>query len=147
MAGFSTLYVIGGQGGFIGADGVNPIEMMIMVGEGSRQWLEAHYLDKSLKPIGSVRRIVPEGPDHPNALLDACIAFCPHHFRNCPSYPAVEAALKGAEFLDFDANPKGIPAAWPSLREEARPVFKKIGIWRADLVPLNDSLPAQANET
>ncbi len=44
MAGFSKIYAIGGQGGYMGADGVNPMEMPLMVGDASRQWLEQRYL-------------------------------------------------------------------------------------------------------
>ena len=79
MAGFFRLYVVGGLGGFMGADGVNPIEFMILAGHSSRQWLEPHY---------------------------------------------------------FNASPREIPAAWARLREEARPIFAGMNIWRADLTPI-----------
>ncbi len=137
MAGYSRLYVVGGLGGFMGADGVNPIEFLILVGEGNRQWLEPHYFDRSIRPMGKIRVIVPAGPDHPDALLDACLAFYPRHCESCPSLARVEAALQDAERLDFDAEPRGIPAAWADLREEARPLFAAMNIWRADLVPIN----------
>ena len=136
MAGYSKLYVIGGQGGYMGADGVNPIEFLVLVGDADRQWLEPHYFDRSIKPIGRLRVIVPAGPDEPDSLLDACIAFCPRRFRECASFGEVESALRGAERLDFDAHPQDIPTAWAKLREEARPLFAEMGIWRADLVPV-----------
>lgn len=79
---------------------------------------------------------MPAAPDHPDALLDACIAFCPRYFKSCPSLVKVEAALRDAERLDFDADPQAIPEAWVSLREEARPLFAAMNIWRADLVPI-----------
>ena len=60
----------------MGADGVNPIEFLILVGEADRQWLEPHYVDRSIKPIGKLRVIVPAQSDQPDSLLDACIAFC-----------------------------------------------------------------------
>lgn len=137
MAGFSKFYVVGGEGGFGGADGVNPIEMLVLVGEGNRQWLEAHYVDTSITPIGQLRTIVPEGPNHPDALLDACIAFCPRYFQPCPSLEAVASALGNREQLDFNARPEDIPAAWATLREEARPLFADMHIWQADLRPLH----------
>ena len=136
MAGFSKMYVLGGPGGFMGADGVGSIEMLILQGEGNRQWLEARYFDKPVGPLGSIRSLVPDGPGHPDALIDACIAFCPDYFRSCPSLAVVEAALGKEEMLDFNAAPKKIPAAWSRLREEARPIFAELGIWQADLVPL-----------
>lgn len=120
----------------MGADGVNPIEFFVLVGDADRQWLEPHYFDRSIKPIGKLRVIVPAGPDQPDSLLDACIAFCPRHFSECPSLAEVESALRDAERLDFDARSQEIPEAWASLREEARPLFAAMNIWRADLVPI-----------
>lgn len=61
------------------ADGVNAIEFFVLVGDGSRQGLEPHYVDKTIEPVGRIGVIVPEGPNHPNALLDPCIAFCPRY--------------------------------------------------------------------
>src|SRR5205814_490033 len=132
MAGYSRFYVVGGPGGFMGADGVNPIEFFILVGDADRQWLEPHYFDRSIKPIGRLHVIVPAGPDHPDSLIDACVAFCPRHFRSCPSLPEVESALAHEDRLDFDVRPQAIPAAWIRLREEARPRFAAMDIWRAD---------------
>lgn len=136
MAGYSKLYVIGGQGGFMGADGVNPIKFLVLVGDADRQWLEPHYFDSSIKPIGKLRVIVPAEPDHPDSLLDACIAFCPRHFRECPSLMEVESMLQDVERLDFHASPQDIPTAWARLRDEARPLLADMSIWRADLVPI-----------
>jgi hypothetical protein len=136
VAGYSKLYVVGGLGGFMGADGVNPIEFLVLVGDANRQWLEPHYFDRSIMPIGRLRVIVPAGPDHPDSLLDACIAFCPGYFRSCPSLAEVESALRDADRLDFDAHPEHIPETWANLREEARPLFAAMNIWRADLVPI-----------
>lgn len=136
MAGYSKLYVVGGLGGFMGANGVNPIEFLVLIGDADRQWFEPHYFDVSIRPIGRLRVIVPAGPDHPDSLLDACIAFCPRYFRSCPSLAKVESALRDAERLDFDANPEAIPEGWASLREEARPLLLAMNIWRADLVPI-----------
>jgi hypothetical protein len=48
MAGFSSLYVIGGEGGFMEADGGNSIEFLVLVGDADRHWLELHYLDNSI---------------------------------------------------------------------------------------------------
>jgi hypothetical protein len=78
----------------------------------------------------------PSGPSHPDSLLDACIAFCPRHFASCPSLREVEAAAGDAEDLDFDACPQNIPTGSARLREEARPWFAQMNVWRADLVPL-----------
>lgn len=120
----------------MGADGVNPIEFLVLVGDADRQWLEPHYFDKSIKPIGKLRVIVPARPDHLDALLDACIAFCPQHFSECPLLREIESVLRDAERLDFDARPQDVPAAWARLREEARPLFAGMNIWQADLMPI-----------
>ena len=134
MAGFSKLFVIGGQGGFMGADGVNPIEFMILVGDSGRQWLEPFYHDVSIKPLGQLKTIVPEKSDSPDSVLDACIAFAPGYFTKCPSLKKVRKELGDLEQLDFDNGQSEIPASWPALREEARQVFAKMNLWRADLV-------------
>ena len=47
MAGFSKIYCIGGEGGFLGSDGINPIALQIWQGEGNRMWFEVHYFDRA----------------------------------------------------------------------------------------------------
>jgi hypothetical protein len=139
MSGYSRFYVIGGAGGFMGSDGVNPIALMILVGDAHRQWLEPHYFDGSIRPLGKLRSIIPDGPNHPDTVLDACIAFFPKPFRRCPSFRAVEAEVRELERLDFDAEPERIPAAWKMLRAEARGLFAELGVWEAELRPYGAS--------
>jgi hypothetical protein len=136
MAGFSKIFVIGEPGGFQGADGVNPIYFIILVGNADRQWLEVKYFDPTMVPIGRIRRIIPEGPDDPASLLDACLAFGPARFRSCPSFTEVEAALRDAEDLDFHLGKSRIPSAWTRLRQEARPIYERFNIWEANLAPI-----------
>jgi hypothetical protein len=136
LAGFSKLYVIGGLGGFQGADGVNPILMQIWVGDGGRQWLEPHYFDRSIKQLGSIKTLIPERPDDPRSLLDACIAFFPKHFEQCPSLAEVALLLEDATHLDFDLDKPSIPVIWRKLREEARPYFNLLHIFEAVLRPV-----------
>ena len=136
LAGFSKLYVIGGLGGFQGADGVNPILMQIWVGDSSRQWLEPHYIDPSIKPLGAITTLVPEGPDDPRSLLDACIAFFPKQFKECPSLEETALLLKDATRLDFDLDKPNIPVIWRKLREEAQPYFSQMHIFEAVLRPV-----------
>ena len=136
MSGYSKIYVIGGLGGVQGNDGVNPIELLILVGNADRQWIEPHYFDQSITPIGKLRSIVPTAPNHPDALLDACIAFYPQHFETCPSLSEVVTDLGSVERLDFHMGSEEIPPVWNKLREEARPRFAKMNIWRADLMPI-----------
>jgi hypothetical protein len=85
--------------------------------------------------MGRLRVIVPYGPDHPDMVLDACLAFYPRPFRRCPSFRAVEAEARNLERLDFNAFPEAIPAAWPMLRAEARGLLAELGVWEAELRP------------
>ena len=134
MAGYFQIYVIGEPGGIFGADGVNPIKFMILVGNSDRQWLEPVYVDNAIVPIGNLRVIIPASANAPNSLMDACIAFCPEHFRTCPSLEKVCKLLKGIDCLDFNLSPEQIPSDWYSLRKEAKPLFNTMKIWQADLV-------------
>ncbi len=136
MAGYSRIYCIGGVGGVRGHDGINPMELQIWVGDSDRQWLKPHYIKRSIRPLGAVKCLIPEGPDHPNALIDACVAFYPDHFRDCPSLPVVAELLAGVERLDFDLGKENIPEEWPQLRSEARPLFQELNIFEARLHPI-----------
>jgi hypothetical protein len=136
VAGYTGLYCIGGEGGFQGADGINPIFFQILVGEGNRCWLEVHYFDEAIKPIGTIRTIVPDAPDSPNALLDTCLAFFPQHFVECPSLAEVRQKLVAATHLDFDLGAKEIPLTWNRLREEARSLLSSFNIYFAAWEPV-----------
>ena len=67
MAGYSSIFCIGGVGRVQGCDGINPINLQIFVGNSDRMWLESHYVDRTLRPIGKIRVIIPEVPDALNA--------------------------------------------------------------------------------
>lgn len=135
MAGYSKLYCIGGEGGFLGSDGINPIFFQILVGDAHRQWLESHYFDPDIRPMGNINVIIPAGPYHPNSLIDACLAFFPKHFDACPSLVEVSEALQDATRIDFDLG--GEPPGWAQLREEARPLFKHLVIYEGELNKVN----------
>ena len=134
MAGYSKMYLIGEEGGFQGADGITGIELEILVGESSRQWYEGHYLKNKSNRLANVKRIVPAGPNHTNALIDSCICFLINSFKDCPSFKDVENELKlnKLEMLDFDDG-KNIPHFWKQLREEARPIFNNLNIFEASI--------------
>lgn len=137
MAGYSKIYCVGGLGGFQGADGINPILFQILVGDGGRQWLEAHYFDTTIKPLGKIRVIIPESPNNPNSLLDACIAFYPKYFESCSLLSQIETKTKNLEKLDFDLKNKLIYKQWCNLRTEALPLFKTLNIFEANLSHMN----------
>ena len=138
MAGYSTIYCVGGLGGVGGADAINPIYFQILIGDADRQWLEVHYFDRRIRPIIKAN-IVPEVPNDPNALIDACILFYPRHFRQCPLLPKVADELKRAKglsgLLDFNLGKERIPRNWSQLRQEARPYFEQLHLFRASLEP------------
>ena len=136
MAGYSRIYVIGGLGGFEGADGVNPIYFQILLGDADRQWLEPHYFNRSIHPIGKIRRMIPEKPDDENMLLDACIAFYPDFFKKCPTMERLKEKLKENTYLDFHLEKDKIPNEWYRLRQEAKPIFKTLNIFKAELTEL-----------
>lgn len=127
MAGFYKLFSVGEDGW----DGMNPIYYQILVGTSDRMSLEPRYFDNRFRPLGRVKVIVPPSPDHPDILLDACIAFSPIYFESCPSLGKVGEALADAKCIDFHLN--GYPTGWKELREEARTFFKKITIYESEL--------------
>ena len=134
MSGYSKIFVVGNTG----FDGINPIYLQILVGNSDRQWLEPHYFDKTIQPIGKIRTIIPEKPDDSNSILDACIAFAPKFFEECPSMKAVSELLQGFDRLDFDIHKEKIPDLWYKLREEARGILQeKVGIYTANLIEHN----------
>lgn len=136
MAGYSALYVVGEPGGYMGSDGVNPIHLLLLVGESDRQWVEPHYFDDAIVRLADVRAVVPARPDHPDLLLDSLIAFWPARFSSCPSFVAASAAVVGISRLDLSSP----PAAWSALREEARALFGELHIWSAELRPVKGAV-------
>lgn len=135
MAGYRKIFCVGEEGGYLGSDGINPILFQIFVGDASRQWLEVNYIDSTIKPIGKIKTIIPQGPNDKNSIIDACIAFYPKFFESCPSLFAVKTKLKDAERMDFDLG-KNVPEEWAQLREEARPLISKLAIYQAELIPV-----------
>lgn len=134
MAGFNSMFVLGTPGGFMGADGANSIGMLILVGDGNRQWLEPRYFDESLAEGAQVKKIIPCGGCDPNALLDALIAFAPSLFVDCPSYAEVMQGLEGVDRIEFDS--REIPKGWVELRDEARSIAAGLSLWEAQLKPI-----------
>ena len=151
MARYGELYVIGGPvagvetpvkgwAKSVGSKGVSPILFQILVGGADRQWFEVQYFDKSIKPLANLKRVIPERPDHEDALLDCCIAFYPKYFERCPSFATVPKKVKGFRRLDFYRGMEEVPEEWAALREEARSFFKDLYIWEAKLTPINPHL-------
>ena len=150
MAGFEHIYFLGDAGGAFGSDGINPISLMILVGRGSRFWLEPRYMPVPKKirqdivypqhPIGKINVIVPKQDNHSNALIDSCVAFAPELFDKCPSMKKVSEQVGTKTRLDFDLRPQEIPD-WDKLRREATPVFEnEIRIFRGEIKLIADDI-------
>ena len=127
----SKIYCIGAEGGFMGSDGLREIHLQILVTDSDRQALVAYHLDRRIRPMGRVKVIIPAGPDHLDALIDACLTFFPEYFESCPSLVQVAEGLANATRIDFHLD--GEPTGWAQLREEARPLFKEMIIYEAVL--------------
>ena len=133
----SKIYCIGSEGGFGGSDGLRTIDLLILVTEADRQALVAYHFDRRIRPnerirpMGRIHVIIPRGPNHPDALIDACLAFYPKYFESCPSLEQVAEGLANARRIDFDRHSE--PRGWSQLREEARPLFEKMIIYEGVL--------------
>ena len=136
MAGFDRIYCLGHEGGYMGADGLNTIDLEILHGISDREWYEARP-SKDFALTGNVRFFVPSGPDDSNALLDAFLVLAPGLFQDNRELDVMMEAFgkSGAERVDF--NHDGFPDGWSRVRERARPTFKELPIYMAELVPLN----------
>jgi hypothetical protein len=136
MAGFDRIYYLGDEGGFMGADGLNTIDLEILHGVSDREWYEAKYWT-AFAPMGRVRVFVPSAPDDPDALLDAFLIFAPEIFQGCGGIDEAILGIEesGVDRLDFNAD--GMPDAWNLLREHAWPIFKNLPIYSAELTSMN----------
>lgn len=135
MERYSTIYLIGALKRSVQDEPVHPIAMQILVGDSNHQWLEPHYVDRAIRPLGDVAVLIPTAPSSSNALIDACIAFFPERFVDCPALEPMHMALAGVRYLDFTYR-DSVPLGWMELREQARPYFAQLDIRRAVLQPL-----------
>ena len=122
---YTTAYLVGDpvDGDFYGSD-LMP-KLLILQQEGNRTSLQVFYLDENVKPISSIRTVVPESPENPYMLLDSVVAFYPEFFKECTSLSKVKKQLKDIRFLDLQLD---MPSGWKELRDEALPYFKKLRI-------------------
>lgn len=130
MTNFASLYSVASASNELPTHGPRNLLFHILVGNGDRQWLEVHYFDRSIRQLGGVTSIIPAHPDDPLSLLDACIAFFPQHFRDCPSLRACEKQLRGTAQLNF-ARGGNAPKQWEQLRHEAGEAFMQLAIYQA----------------
>ncbi|MFW6044484.1 MAG: hypothetical protein ACOCR1_01955 [Planctomycetota bacterium] len=137
MPAYSRIYCVGSRHASANAGGLYPLLMQILVGRDEHQWLEPRYFDQSMRPLGHILVVIPERPDHPHALIDACIAFFPDHFRDCPLLSAIEQQVQDEFELDFRFGNASVPEHWPYLRKQALSSFRQLNIFEADLRVVN----------
>jgi ribosome-associated toxin RatA of RatAB toxin-antitoxin module len=78
-----------------------------------------------VKPISTVKTIVPESPESPDPIFDATVAFYPKFFDGCKSQTRVKEQSRKTTFLDLNLN---MSAGCKELRCEAVSYFKKVKI-------------------
>ncbi|MDF2502674.1 MULTISPECIES: hypothetical protein [Clostridium] len=128
MAAYSKILLIGHES----KDGLEDIYLEILQGEGEKRWYEAKYDEEKINRLGSVSSVIPVDRDDPNSILDACIAFAPKLFEDCPSLNDVKSELKGKNMIDFSTG-DNVPKSWNKLREEAKKDLKDIHIYEASI--------------
>lgn len=106
--------------------------LVLLVGRGSREWIEPLYASAGFTPMGRLWAVLPRRAGDPVAVLDACLAFLPEHFAGCPSLAAAEAAMGEREALDLSGD---VPEVWRALRREAKERWEELRVARAGLEP------------
>ena len=136
MAGFYKIYMVGGSGGFMGADGINPIALQILIGTSSREWLEPNYFDKDLSSISGITRMVPKSPTNDENIIDGLIIFAPQLFEeSCDLLKDAHMYFDklGKKRIDMS---KHEPAFWNDLVIQAKPKFENLKLFRANIEDL-----------
>ena len=136
MAGFNKIYMVGGSGGFLGADGINPIAFQILIGNSSREWLEPKYFDKKFNSISGITHIVPFNPTDDENIIDGIIIFPQLFEEKC-------STIKKGTCLFFDKLGKtridmseDQPDFWNDLIIQAKPTFKNLKLYKANIEDL-----------
>jgi len=70
-------------------------------------------------PLGRLQRLTTTA-QHPDALLDACLAFFPDVFAGCAALALVRQVVGEAEELDLSGR---LPVGWVALRGEGKAVM------------------------
>ena len=141
MAGYERIYLFGGVGGYLGADGINPIAMQIWVGYGNRKWLEAHYFVDELKAIGGIKAIIPKRHDEELNLLEASIIFGPQFYiMKCDLMEITMKYFRALNKTKIDLA-EDAPEFWDDVVKQARPVFNTLNVFQADLKEISPKSP------
>jgi len=96
-------------------DSSSPLLIMLQ-GEGSRQWLQGHYPpDPDNEKKCGHRIVIPEGPDDPNMILDGCLVFIPEIFSECKHYSLLKKIVDSKDVIDLNMEK---PEEWDTIRKE-----------------------------
>jgi len=141
MAGYERIYLFGGLGGYLGADGMNPIAMQIWVGWSDRKWLEAHYFVDDLEAIGGIKAIIPKQHDEELNLLEASIIFGPQFYTmKCDLMEITMKYFSALNKTKIDLA-EDAPEFWDDVVKQARPVFNTLNLFQADLKEISPNSP------
>jgi len=136
MAGFYKIYMVGGSGGFLGADGINPIAFQILIGTSSREWLEPNYFDKEFNSISGITHMIPKGPINDDNIIDGLIIFAPQLFEeSCDLLKDAHMHFDklGKKRIDMSEDQ---PAFWNDLVSQAKSRFDNLKLYRANIEDL-----------
>ena len=143
MAGYERIYLFGGLGGYMGADGMNPIAMQIWVGWSDRKWLEAHYFVDDLEAIGGIKAIIPKQHDEELNLLEASIIFGPQFYTmKCDLMEITMKYFSALNKTKIDLA-EDAPEFWDDVVKQARPVFNTLNVFQADLKEISKWVDAE----
>ena len=143
MAGYVRIYLFGGVGGDLGAEGMNPIAMQIWVGWSDRKWLEAHYFVDDLEAIGGIKAIIPKQHDEELNLLESSIIFGPQFYTmKCDLMEITMKYFSALNKTKIDLA-EDAPEFWDDVVKQARPVFNTLNVFQADLKEISKWVDAE----
>ena len=136
MAGFIKIYMVGGSGGFLGSDGINPIALQVLIGTSSREWLEPNYFDKNFSSLSGITHMVPKSPTNDENIIDGLIIFAPQLFEeSCDLLKDAQMHFDKLDKKRIDMS-KDQPTFWDDLVSQAKPKFKNLKLYRANIEDL-----------
>ena len=139
---YVKMLLVGKKAGSEQKSGINSIDVAILIGANSREYLEAmrpSYKNAS-KPIWEIDSMIPDPRNYSNSIIDACIAFCPEKFKDCSYFDEVVKQVGNSERIEF-VNEDKIPSSWSKLRNQALPIFEKMTVFEAKISEMPHKYP------
>ena len=121
---YSVVYLIGlkSESEFWG--NLTSTELILLQGEGNRQWIEVHYPNGSKRGCGK-KVLIPEKPEDPHAILDTCMAFLPEVFKDIPSHGDLKRIVGNSDRIDLNLDK---PKEWDGLRSECIKFMERLDV-------------------